>query len=93
MHIRNVTLEISGKPFTDDSEQMIFEVGRKMFTQWKNLTDMAEQISVMLWIADGSEILDWSGDLDQRFEWGYWQGCAEPMPLPEKSNDLFHRLQ
>ena len=93
MHIRNVTLEISGKPFTDDSEQMIFEVGRKMFTQWKNLTDMAEQISVMLWIADGSEILDWSGDLDQTFEWGYWQGCAEPMPLPEKSNDLFHRLQ
>jgi len=93
MQIRNVTLEISAKPFTDDSEQTMFEVGRKMFTQWKNLTDTADQISVILWIADGSEILDWSGDLDQTFEWGYWQGCAEPMPLPEKKNELLRRMQ
>ena len=43
MHIRNVTLEISAKPFTDDSEQTMFDVGRKMFTQWKNLTDTADR--------------------------------------------------
>ena len=71
MHLRNVTLEISGKPFTDDSEQTMFEVGRRMFTQWKNLTDKADQISVMLWIADGSEtdrvkntVMEASGTLD-----------------------------
>ena len=79
MRLRNVTLEISAKPFMDDSEAAMFAVGRKMFTQWKNLTDAAEQISVMLWVADGSEILNWSGDLDQTFEWACWQGCAEAM--------------
>lgn len=94
MRLRNVTLEISGKPFYDDSEEAMFAVGRKMFTQWKNLTDTADRISVMLWIADGSEILNWSGDLDQTFEWAYWQGCAEPLPLPEGiSPERARRLQ
>lgn len=95
MQLNNVTLEISAKPFLDDSEEMMFNVGRKMFIQWKNLTDKAEQISVMLWVADGSEILNWSGDLNQTFEWGYWQGCAEalPVPLQDKDNELFGRLQ
>ena len=65
MNLRNVTLEISAKPFADDSEQTMFRVGRKLFSQWKTLTDAADRISVMLWTADGSEILNWSGDLDQ----------------------------
>lgn len=83
MKLNNVTLELSGKPFIDDKEETMYRVCKKMFVQWKNLTDRAEKISVMLWIADGSEILSYSGDLNQTFEWAYWQGCAEPVPLPE----------
>lgn len=88
MNLHNVTLEISAKPFKDDSEQSMYKVGRTMFTQWKNLTDEADQISVMLWVADGSEILNWSGDLDQTFEWAYWQGCAEAVPTNDPSEIL-----
>ena len=48
MKLQNVTLELSSKPFIDDSKETMYRVCRKMFTQWKNLTDQAEKISVML---------------------------------------------
>ena len=37
--IKNITLELSGKAFTDDSQFTMYNVCRKMFTQWKLLTD------------------------------------------------------
>ena len=83
MHWNNVTLELSGKAFTDDSEERMFSVCRTLFSQWKNLTDKADTVSVLLWIADGSEILEYTGDLSRKFEWAYWCGCANPCPRPE----------
>lgn len=71
MQLRSVTLKLSAKPFYDDREETMFEVGRRLFSQWKDLTGAAEQISVMLRVADGSGILNWSGDPDQTFEWAY----------------------
>ena len=52
MHLKNVTLELSSKPFTDESEATMVSVCRKMFTQWQDLIRTADQVSVMLWIAD-----------------------------------------
>lgn len=83
MNLKNVTLELSGKAFMDNSETAMMDVCRKMFTQWRRLTDQAERVSVLLWIADGSEILTYGGDLRQEFEWAYWLGCANPVPPPE----------
>lgn len=82
MHLKNVTLELSGKPFYNTSEERMREVCVEMFTQWKRLTDGADRVSVMLWISDGSEILTYSGGLEQEFEWAYWVGCAQPWPVP-----------
>ena len=88
----NLCFEISSKAFSDDSEKNMYYVCRKMFTQWKNLTDLAEQISVMTWIADGGEILDYAGDLNDTFEWAYWIGVGEPnvpenMVITERMKD------
>ena len=58
MQLKNVTLELSAKPFYDDSDGELRRVSRKMFEQWRSLTDRADLVSVMLWIADGSEILE-----------------------------------
>ncbi|MBP5641101.1 MAG: hypothetical protein J6X55_16590 [Victivallales bacterium] len=90
-NLRKITLEISGKPFYDDSEESMFKVCRKLFSQWKPLTDEADGISVMLWIADGSEILTYSGNLDDTFEWAYWQGCATPMEKTETLSERDYR--
>ena len=71
---RNVTLEMSLKPFKKNDEQYIRGICREMFTQSAPLVRHADQVSVMLWTADGSEILSYTGDLDQRLEWARYLG-------------------
>lgn len=87
MTLKNITLELSGKAFRDESEATMYLVCRNMFKQWRRLIDRADRVSVMLWIADGSEILEYTGNLDQTFEWAYWIGCANPIPLPENYSE------
>ena len=81
MHLKNVTLEMSGKPFKDESYETMLQVCKKLFTQWRELTEQADVVSIMLWIADGSEILEYTGNLNDKFEWCYWIGVANPVPL------------
>ena len=78
MSLKNVTLEVSLKPFNDASEEATRETARRMFCQWLPLIEHADRVSVMLWTADGSEVLDYGGDLDATFEWCYWIGGANP---------------
>lgn len=73
---RRVTLELSLKPFYDDSPQTRRRVAEELFRQWMPLCHRAEVVEVMLWIGDGNEILDWRGNVDDCFEWGYWLGSA-----------------
>lgn len=76
MTLRNVTLELSAKAFRDDSESTMREVCQKLFRQWQRFLDVADRISILLWIADGTEILEYTGSPDDSFEWAYWQGIA-----------------
>jgi hypothetical protein len=71
---KNVTLEMSLKPFKKNDPDYIRGVCREAFTQWAPLTRHADQVSVMLWTADGSEILDYTGDPKQRLEWARYIG-------------------
>lgn len=78
MPIRNVTLEMSLKPFRDTSETTARAVARRLFSQWQTLVQHADTVSVLLWCADGSEILEYSGDLAAPFEWARYIGGANP---------------
>lgn len=91
MHLKNVTLELSTKPFRNDSEELMRSVCTHLFTQWKDLTDAADVVTVMLWTADGSEILNYSGDLDQTFEWACWCGCANNVPADPNPSPRIRR--
>jgi len=82
-NLKNITLEISAKAFKDNSCRTMKEVCARMFDQWKNLTRLAGRISVLLWISDGSEILEYNGDLNKRFDWACWQGLANVLEKPE----------
>jgi hypothetical protein len=75
---RSVTFELSLKPFKDASEATMDTVCRRLFRQWLALRPQAESLAVMLWTADGSEILDYQGRLEATFEWSKWQGVANP---------------
>ena len=70
----NITLESSLKPFKKNDRQYIKKVAEEMFTQWYSLLRHADTVSIMLWTADGSEILDYRGKLTQPLEWGRYMG-------------------
>lgn len=79
MRLRNVTLELSLKPFGyDPSEDGVREVARHLFSQWLPLCREAEMVSVLMWLADGSEILDYDGRPETPIEWARYLGGANP---------------
>ena len=61
----SVTLEISLKPFKQTDDKYIEKVCKNVFEQWRPLIKDREKISIMLWASDGSEILDYTGDLEK----------------------------
>lgn len=69
-----ITLEASLKPFKQRDTGFIQQVADELFTQWRPLLKHADTVAVMLWTSDGSEILDYSGDLDQQLEWAKYIG-------------------
>ena len=76
--MKNITLEMSLKPFMETTDEYIREVCVTFFNQWRQLIKDAETISVMFWTADGSEILEYNNDLDAEFEWCRFVGGANP---------------
>lgn len=71
-----VTLEMSLKPFRKTDKDYMKNKIEEMFNMWSILTKDAKTISVLLWVADGSEILDWHGDMTEEVEWGHYVGGA-----------------
>lgn len=83
-NFRDIQLELSLKPFYDTSPGTRERVLRELFDQWKPLWRHAESVSVMLWVGEGSEILEYDGDLDSTFDWGRYHGAANPHSWGEK---------
>ena len=73
---KSVTLEMSLKPFKKVDDASIQKICAGVFEQWRPLIKNRQVVSIMLWTADGSEILDYTGDLDKEFEWCYFLGTA-----------------
>ncbi len=76
--LKHVTLEVSLKPFHTLTDDAIAATCRRLFGQWLPLLRCAEAVQVMMWTADGSEILDYRGSLDDTFEWARLIGHANP---------------
>ena len=73
-----LTLEMSLKPFYDLSDGEIKRVAADIQSQWAPLIRDFAELSIMLWTSDGSEILDYKGNLDDSFEWAKYIGVANP---------------
>jgi len=92
---KSVTLEVSLKPFKKTDPASIRWVCESIFSQWHALLKDCETVSIMLWAADGSELLDYTGRLDESFEWCCWIGQAQ-LPLdryPDAEYDLSPHLK
>ena len=84
---KTVNLEMSLKPFKRTDDEYIRGVCREVFEQWRPLLKNRETVSVMLWTADGSEILDYSGNMNDEFNWCCYIGSAN-RELIGKDDDL-----
>lgn len=81
--MKTLTLEISLKPFYALDDDATRAVCRAALRQWDALARQAGSLSIMLWTADGSEILEYTGELDAPMEWARFLGNANPhLPVP-----------
>ena len=78
---QDITLEMSLKPFKRTDGEWIRKVCSTVFEQWRPLLKGRRTVSVMLWVADGSELLDYAGNADDPFEWCRFVGTAN---LPDR---------
>jgi hypothetical protein len=74
--LQRVTLEMSLKPFKSLEIEAIESVCVEAIRQWLPLIGISSSVSVLLWVADGSEILVWDGDLKKEMEWAKYIGFA-----------------
>lgn len=93
-----ITLEFSLKPFCFDmSDEGFKRIAVKLFRQWENLWVNSDTVfQLMLWTADGSELLDYSGNTEEAFEYARYLGSANgwlkvQQEKPQKCQTL-HRL-
>lgn len=79
---RRVVLEMSLKPYRKLDEATLRAVATRAFEQWLPLIRRAESAAVLLWIADGSEILEYRGRKEDEIEWARYLGMAHPADEP-----------
>ena len=76
--LKNVSLEVSPKPLFRKDDAFVLGVFRGMFRQWYSLLKESDQISVLWWLSDGTDILTYNRDGEAPIEWMFWQGFAHP---------------
>jgi hypothetical protein len=81
--MNDLTLEISLKPFYGLSPAQMRRTCEHALDQWRSLVQKARRVSVMFWSADGSEILEYQGDLAAEMEWARYIGNGNAHLHPE----------
>jgi len=85
--MKNLTIEISLKPFYGLDDNATRSVCAEALGQWRALVRHAEQVSILFWASDGSEILEYAGDLDASMEWARYIGNGNAHVHPTIASD------
>ncbi|MCE9612821.1 MAG: hypothetical protein K8T26_01005 [Lentisphaerae bacterium] len=67
-------MELSPKPFRQLDRAAVQATAEHLMTIWAPLAAHAADVAVLLWVGDGSEILDWHGNLDEPIAWAKYTG-------------------
>ncbi len=94
MTVGRVSLEMSLKPFRRTDDAYIEKVCEELFDGWRELLQYADSVAVMFWTSDGSEILEYTGNPDDKMDWSRYIGSANPPPEypPVKLKDINPRM-
>jgi hypothetical protein len=74
--LRRVGFEVSVKPFKSFEPSAIRRTAEEIMRQWTALAEVASEVCVLLWTADGSELLEWAEDIDAPVSWGHSVGFS-----------------
>ena len=74
MKLQSFTMEISLKPFKRDDESYERAVCRRLFRHWEPILKDVGRAQVLIWVGDGTEILEYDGNMDRYFDWGMYAG-------------------
>jgi len=72
--LERLVLELSLKPFYRADAGTFEQTAAEIMRTWTDLAGAAEELAVLLWIGDGSEILEWKGNKDEPIRWGHTIG-------------------
>ncbi len=85
--MKNLNLDVSLKPFYGLDRAATRAACDATLRPWAALLDRTDSVSIMFWAADGSEILDYDGDLDGEMEWARYIGNANAHVHPVIESD------
>lgn len=85
--LQDVQLEFSLKPLRSAREEDIVFLAKEVTRMWRSLLCHAEQLSILLWVGDGTEMLEYDRDMNRHFPWGMWIGRgSNPHHVPEEKD-------
>lgn len=74
--VRGCTLEFSPKPIFRKDDEFLTHLFTELFRTYRQLLKHAERVSILWWLSEGTDILEYDGDMSRRIEWAKWQGFA-----------------
>ena len=86
---RHGTLEFGPKVLFRKDDAFLDGFFAELFRSYRQLLKHCDAVSLLFWLGDGTEILQFSGDLAQPIAWARWQGFAHPAGDPPRKPVLY----
>lgn len=91
--LHDVQLELSLKSLRSSREEDIVFWAKEVTRMWQSLIRHADQLSILLWTGDGTEMLEYDRDLNRCFPWAMWIGRgSNPHIVPEEKDPRHESL-
>jgi hypothetical protein len=88
--LRDVQLELSLKPFPSARQEDVEALTRNLVVMWRSLIRHADQLSILLWAGDGTELLEYDRNLDRTFPWALYIGRGSDRHKVPEAKDPNH---
>ena len=86
---RRGTLEFGPKSLLRKDEAFLDFFFAELFRSYRQLLKHCDAVSLLFWLGDGTEILQYDGTPEQPVAWARWQGFAHPFGDPPREPVLY----
>lgn len=86
---RRGTLEFGPKVLFRKDDAFLDGLFTELFRSYRQLLKHCDAVSLLFWLGDGTDILQYDGTPDQPIAWARWQGFAHPCGDPPRQPVLY----